>query len=499
MREWSTLPDMVDLARLQREQIAQQLAGITPQQREALLAVAERVYAQRALERYKPYAKQATFHQLGANHQERLFLAGNQLGKTFSGASEIAMHLTGKYPKWWNGRRFDKPTHGWAAGQTGLSTRDAPQKNLLGPPANKEDWGTGAIPHIDLVSWALGRGVADSVDQVVVKHVSGGQSILGFKSYDQGRIAWAGPTLDFVWYDEEPPTDIYNEGLARLTATGGVALITATPLLGMSDVIRQFYPHPTSVRRAVVRMEIEDAEHIPPERREEEIAKYPPHERDARSRGIPMLGSGRIFPVADSAIMCEPFAIPDFFACMGGFDFGWEHPTAAVKLAHDREDDIVYVTNAYRQAQQTPTMHAAAVRPWGGHIQQQWMPWAYPADAEIADKGSGKPLAEQYREQGLRLLPEPAAFREGGRGVEAGLMAMLDRMQQGRFRVFAHLEQWFEEFRNYHRVDGKVVKQHDDLMDATRYALMMIHLAKTKSETLVKRQRVWQRDTGYSI
>ena len=58
-------------------------------------------------------------------------------------------------------------------------------------------------------------------------------------------------------------------------------------------------------------------------------------------------------------------------------------------------------------------------------------------------------------------------------------MDMLDRMKTGRFKVFSHLNDWFEEFRLYHRKDGKVVKLGDDLLTATRYALMMLRYADT--------------------
>jgi hypothetical protein len=70
------------------------------------------------------------------------------------------------------------------------------------------------------------------------------------------------------------------------------------------------------------------------------------------------------------------------------------------------------------------------------------------------------------------MLPERVTFEDGTNGVEAGLMDMLDRMQTGRLKVFSHLVDWFEEFRLYHRKDGKVVKEFDDLMSASRYALM---------------------------
>ena len=189
---------------------------------------------------YRPYSKQAAFHAAGAESRERLFMAGNQLGKTKAGGSEWAMHLTGLYPDWWSGKRFARPVRLWAAGVTAESTRDNPQRVLLGPPQKKEEWGTGAIPARCILATAAARGVADGVDSVVVRHVSGGASTLLFKSYEKGREKWQGETLDGVWFDEEPPLDIYIEGLTRTNATDGIVIVTFTPLLGMSEVVRMF-------------------------------------------------------------------------------------------------------------------------------------------------------------------------------------------------------------------------------------------------------------------
>jgi phage terminase large subunit-like protein len=196
--------------------------------------------ARNRLTSYRPYRKQATFHAAGTIHRERLFMAGNQLGKTLAGGMEWAMHLTGLYPDWWAGRRFDRPVRFWAAGVTSESTRDNPQRVLLGPPQRKEEWGTGAIPARCLLETTMARGTPDAVDSIVVRHVSGGASTLLFKSYEKGREKWQGETLDGVWFDEEPPLDIYIEGLTRTNATDGIVIVTFTPLLGMSEVVRMF-------------------------------------------------------------------------------------------------------------------------------------------------------------------------------------------------------------------------------------------------------------------
>ncbi len=429
------------------------------------------------LSRYAPYTKQLEFHASGAAHRERLLMAGNQLGKTYCGAAELAYHLTGRYPEWWNGRRFDRPVRAWAGSKTGEVTRDGVQRLLVGEPKDRASWGTGLIPGDAIGDTSSRMGVADAIDAVLVKHVSGENSTLGFKSYDQGREKWQGETLDSVWFDEEPPEDIYTEGLTRTNATGGMAFMTFTPLLGVSSVVRRFLME-ESPDRHVTRMTIEDAEHYTPEERARIIASYPAHEREARTKGEPVLGSGRIFPLPDADIAVDQIVLPKEWARLVAIDFGWDHPFAAVELAWDRDADVVYVTKAFRQRETTPILHAASIKPWGANSDgTQWLPVAWPHDGLQHDKGSGDQLAAQYRAQGLNMLPERATFPDGTHGVEAGLMEMLDRMQTGRLKVFRHLTEWFEEFRLYHRKAGKIVKEMDDLMSATRYGIMCLRFA----------------------
>jgi phage terminase large subunit-like protein len=391
--------------------------------------------------------------------------AGNQLGKTYSGAAEIAYHLTGQYPAWWDGRIWGRPVNWWAAGKDSISVRDSVATLLLGPPGDR---GTGFIPLASIVDISPSRGVSDGVDAVTVRHESGGTSRLVFKTYDQGRERWQAATLDGVWFDEEPPQEIYMEGLTRTNATGGMVFMTFTPLLGMSEVVRRFLTE-TSPDRHDTNMTIEDAEHIPQDERDRIIASYSPHEREARTKGVPILGSGRIFPVEESLISIAAFPIPKFWPQIGAMDFGWDHPFAAVKLAYDTEADCIYVTQSFRAREQTPLDHARSLRPWG-----DWLPWTWPHDGLQHSKDSGEPLAKQYKANGLKMLGSHATFPDGSTGVEAGLFDMLERMQTGRFKVFAHLNDWFEEFRLYHRKDGKVVKEGDDLMAATRYGVMSI-------------------------
>jgi hypothetical protein len=229
-------------------------------------------------------------------------------------------------------------------------------------------------------------------------------------------------------------------------------------------------------------MTISDALHFSEEQRAAIIASYPAHEREARTRGIPTLGSGRVFPIAEQEIICEPFAIPPSWVQIIGVDFGWDHPFGACRLAWDRDGDVLYVTQTYRAREATPILHAAAIKPWG-----DWIPVAWPHDGLAHDKGSGEQLAEQYRAQGLKMLDERATFEDGSNGVEAGVIEMLDRMQTGRWKVFSQCEDWLQEFRLYHRNNGKIVKERDDLISASRYAMMM-----RRHATLKPTARAWK-------
>lgn len=436
------------------------------------------------LQQYKPYPKQMEFHHAGGNAgvRERLLMAANQVGKTVSAAFETAMHLTGWYPKWWPGVVFKKPTTLWAASITSQGTRDTVQRLLLGPPGN---WGTGAIPKQSIIDIKKAtHGVSDSVETITVRHdPTGGTSRITLKTFDQGRERWQGDTLQAVWFDEEPPQDIYNEGLTRTNATGGITYMTFTPLLGMSDVVRRFIIDKAPGTHVTV-MTLDDALHYTPEQRRAIEATYQPHEKDARTKGIPVMGSGRVFPFEDSLVAEPPMQIPEFWPRIAGLDFGYDHPTACVWLAWDRDTDTVHVYDAYKRREATPVTHAAAIRARGS-----WIPVAWPHDGLVRDKGSGIILAQQYRDQGVATLRERATHApargqkegDGGNGLEAGLADMFDRMQTGRLKVARHLSDWFEEFRLYHRKDGIVVAEGDDLMSATRYALMMLRKAAVKT------------------
>ena len=184
------------------------------------------------------YPRHMEFFRAGAEHRERLMLAANRVGKTEGvGGYETVLHLTGAYPDWWRGRRFDRPVRAIAAGDSARTVRDIIQAKLLGRPGVP---GTGLVPGAAIGRTTAKSGVAGALDTVSIRHLSGGSSLLALRSYDQGREAFQGTEQDVVWLDEEPPLPVYTECLMRTMTTGGLVMLTFTPLLGMSEVVLAF-------------------------------------------------------------------------------------------------------------------------------------------------------------------------------------------------------------------------------------------------------------------
>jgi phage terminase large subunit-like protein len=424
-----------------------------------------------------PYPKQLAFFELGSTKRERMFMAANRVGKTEAGAFETACHLTGEYPEWWEGARFGHPIKAWAAGTTSLEVRNIMQTKLCGQYGIVKAFGTGMIPKRRFTDKpSLARGVTDAFDTVQVEHrtkgIVDGVSTLAFKSYEQGRPKFQGEDLDFGWADEEPEPgslnqgmELYSEFLTRINGPGRM-MITFTPLFGPTNLVDRFMKEPSD-DRAIVSMILAEAEHFTEAEKKQRAAGYLVHEREAREMGMPMLGQGRVWPYSPEMIK-EPLLeyIPQHWTKLWGIDFGIGHPFAAVLTLWDRDNDVIHVHNCYRQKDVQPIHHAVAIKSKGANV-----PVAWPQDG-TARESSGKPLASLYREQQLLMLPQHATFVDGTISTEAGLLEIDQRMTTGRFKVAAHLSDWFEEFLGYHRKDGQVVKFRDDLMSATRIAVM---------------------------
>ncbi len=237
------------------------------------------------------------------------------------------------------------------------------QQKLCGTAGVESAWGTGLIPKDCLLDRTLGHGVTDGIETLQVKHTSGGVSTATFKSYEQGRTKFQGAILDAIWFDEEPPMDVYLEGLTRTMVTGGVVLVTYTGIKGRTDITERFLSE-ESPDRTTINMTIDEAEHFTPTQRAALIASWPEYMRDTRSTGHPMQGEGRVFTTPEASIV-EPRIrdrdIPPWWPKIWGIDIGIRHPFAAVLLLWDKDGgpggaDIIHVHRTICMSDQTPIM-----------------------------------------------------------------------------------------------------------------------------------------------
>ena len=435
---------------------------------------------------FEPEEKQKQFYKLGGDGVlERAILAGNRTGKSEAAAYEYALHLTGKYPDWWDGLRFDHPIKGWIASVTAEKNREVAQSKLCGQYGISSSFGTGFIPRDDFAAKpTIGHGVAGGYDTIQVKHytdgVEDGVSIASFKSYDQGREKFQGEGLDIIWCDEEPEEDIYSECLTRLEGQGQM-MLTFTALNGVTDVYKRFRDMPTEQRK-FIKISLDEVTHFTEAQKQNLLNQYPRHERDTRRYGLPLAGSGKVF-ILDEELIKEPYIpfhdMPGQWAFLWAIDFGISkrHAFAAVLLAHDRDNDVVHVLHCIKMPDTQPIHHCTAMLQVASEV-----PVCWPQDGTQRVAGAtavGQHLHSIYKKFGLKMLPVHATWAEGGYSTEAAVKDLEQRMTTSRFKAFAHLTPWFEEYRSYHRdLKGLIVHDDDDLMSATQKGIMMLRYAR---------------------
>lgn len=469
---------------------------------------ASRIQARNKIKRYYPdngplrralYPKHIEFFAAGATHDERLACAANRVGKSEGlGAYETTLHLTGLYPDWWPGRRFTHPISAWAAGKTAETTREIPQFKLLGRTTREKDStsgqigiGTGMIPWDCIVSTSPKGGIPDAIDTAEIRHVSGGISTLGFKSYGKdNRDNFEGTEKHLIWLDEEPPKDVDSECSMRLMATkpgqkNGLKLITFTPLEGFTEVVTSFL-EPTDPDKWYIQIGWKDVPHLSAEAIAKMSRKYLPYELKARSEGIPSAGEGVIYPIDPDEITVDDFRIPDYWPRAFGMDVG---KTAVIWGALDRDNDILYLYREYYSEVYNALIHAAAIKGVGDR--DKWIPGVIDPGSLGSSQVDGQKLFELYTKvHGLNLTLADNA-------VEAGIYQVWERMCTGRLKIFRSLQRWRSEFLQYRRrktetklgEHTQVVKKNDHLQDAGRYLCVSgIRLMKTRPISTEKKK-----------
>jgi len=217
--------------------------------------------------------------------------------------------------------------------------------------------------------------------------------------------------------------------------------------------------------------------HLDEKTKRELLSATPPHLRDARSKGIPSLGSGAIYPVPESEIICTPFEIPRHYTRAYCMDVGW-NKTAAIWGAKDRDTNIIYLYSEHYRGQAEPSIHAQAIRSRG-----DWIRGGIDPASRGRSQKDGHALFDIYRDLGLSLVP-------ANNEVEAGIYEVWQRLSGGGLYIFSNLQNTLAEYRLYRRDEkGKIVKEFDHLMDCMRYLIMIFdQIATTEPrETFTER------------
>jgi phage terminase large subunit-like protein len=306
-----------------------------------------------------------------------------------------------------------------------------------------------------------------------------GRSAITLRAYSQSKtgqatLSFAGSSIDLVWVDECPPDPLVGQLVTRtMTGCGGKGgriKFTMTPELGVTNLVDMFMNRRGPDMHLVGPIAWSQCPHLTPEVQESILAAIPDHEREMRSKGIPFFGSGLVYPVPESRLLCEPFRLEElpWGRTIRAMDLGIDHPTAAVWLLWDPEFDVIYVTRDYSRSGEPAAVHASILNSF-----MQDAPVVFPPDVDQTEKGSGKTVRTWYAEAGLKNTRD-FENPDGTRYVEPGIMEILERMKTDRLKIFRGCDHLLRELRLYHRKDGSLVKQNDDVLDALRYGVQMI-------------------------
>jgi hypothetical protein len=413
-----------------------------------------------------------------SDKQQTMLMAANRSGKTMSAGYHFALDLTGDYPEWWQGGRFRFGTDCVALGVDNLQLKDVVQKELFGDVIDKQFTG-GWVHPSEIVNVEWSPQTVGLARRVTIRSKFG-TSFVTLRSYTQSKtgqatLSFAGTSKDVIWVDECPPDALVGQLVMRTMTgnqgSGGKIRYTMTPELGVTKLVNSFMEQRNDeIQLLIGPVTWDDCPHLTPEQKEAYLAGVPEHERDMRSKGVPFFGSGLVYPIPEDRVVIDPFPLSQrpWLRVIRAMDLGIGHPTAIVWLAYDAEFDCVYLVRDYSVTGGAAAVHAAAAN---GYLPQA--PCVFPPDVDQTEKGSGKTVRKWYAEAGLKNTLD---FRnpDGSTYVEPGILELYERMTTDRFKIFRGCNHALRELRMYHRKDGKLVKQDDDVLDAVRYGTQMI-------------------------
>lgn len=459
-----------------------------------ILSEKNRRYLENRLKYFTPNSHQRKFLNATLAHEELYLSGGNRTGKTTTGGLGVAIWATGRYPRWWTGKKFEHPVRIMVLGDSDKQLRRAAQRILLG---EEGQFGVGMLPKETIIGEdgkpmiAMKKDPKGAIDYIKVTNQYGGFSYIYFCTYNQGREAVQGDEIHVIWCDEPPKDDIYGELLARIMTTDGVIFTTATPMTGMTEVFNRFVDIDETEdseafnRRYFMSVSQHEVDHLSEEQKKRFWDQVPPHERQARIHGLPVLGEGQVYQCTHEQLLCEPFNIKeyDWYRFIIGIDFGFNDPTAAVLCMQDpNSGGKIYVVRFYKQKFKNVDHHAIRLKAWGAGIPVSW-----PRDGHRVLQGARSMITikDQYRKCGLQMNPKPAfstysAPKEGS-NLEAGVQIVYELIHSDQLKIFDTPEcrPLVKAMVMYHRKDGKIAPYQDDHgPDALRSAVCEIKRAK---------------------
>ena len=436
---------------------------------------------------FRPFEHQKQF--FTTTTDRRGILAANRIGKTVSTCYETALHLTGLYPDWWTGKRFDKPITAMVAGESWGQVALVLQAELLGSSdvKIKEQLGTGAIPR-DCIRFDTMRSDGANAMGVEIKHTSGANSYLLFANYTQEVRQMQGFKLNLAVFDEQPPDDFFSEIVTRTATTQGQVLCSFTPLKGLNGLVSKFWNREEGYD--FIRVAWSDVPEYDPwgepfllqSTREQLERDYLPHEREARIAGKPIMGQGAVFQIRN----WPTYRTGDYnFKEMSGIervialDLGLVNDRTVVSLMywHPQEREAWLHTQIVVKG-----IEEANPVNYINHLMRPEVfgtPIVLPADAGTAGRYTMSSLSirELFEQYGLNVYAKPIMNPPDGEGRTTnhksfGINVMRQMLEAGTLHINENCVDFLREAQNYYVDPQGRFSDPDDTIDSARYALL---------------------------
>ena len=411
------------------------------------------------------HKKQLAFHK--CRKRNRWVFGGNRSGKTECGAVEAIYIARGVHPY----RRNRQNVFGWVVSLSQQVQRDVAQKKILSYLRPDQ------IVDIVMLSGRKDSPSSGVIDQIVVRNELGGTSVIGFKSCDQGREKFQGSSLDFVWFDEEPPKDIYEECLMRVLDRRGDIFGTMTPLKGLTFLYDEIYLNRKNNPEVWYEfMEWADNPYL--SKKEIALLESTMDETTLQSRRFGRFAAreGLVYPEFDEGIhVIEPFDVPKDWQDNISIDPGLKNPLSAHWYAVDH-DDNVYVVAEHYKAGEDIDYHARRI-----HEISSALGWKKDASGRVRaliDSAAGqrtlssqKSVSELFYERGI--LVDARVEKE----MFAGIARVKSYLKRGNGQpdlyIFSCCTNLIRELKGYFWGRGDHPEKKDDhALDELRYYLM---------------------------